>query len=333
MLELVHTSVPRGLLDGRSGYTVAAATKSMPPDLMRALEEGSTAAVTRIGDGVEPERFAIYRVWPVTNRWLAVTRIVPLRADHTGRPSRLSHHIVIETESATGPMVASLLADPSAFKDEWTADPQWLEARSSVDPSGSAGEDDGSASLGQLTDHAEEWARWLAERCSVPQQRPLAVLVPAEAPLRAILAGIAFRCKRAASMRIETSTDNLLTAGPSLLLLRDRSAQTKGTQVVADWSSRRGIEPPEPPSAARVPVPRAGSGELRTGILELSGLPEPIAAARQPRYEAHGEREPRTEPQPSPPNVAGTPAEELLCYATGALAGAVAALGAYALLS
>ena len=38
MLELIYTSAPRGLLQGRSGYTTVAMSAGMPPNLITPVE-------------------------------------------------------------------------------------------------------------------------------------------------------------------------------------------------------------------------------------------------------------------------------------------------------
>lgn len=294
MQELIHASAPAGLLEGRPGYTTVAATESLPQDLARMLEHGSTAAITRLGKGVDPERFAIYRLWTVGTARLAVTRIVPVAADYTGRPARLAHHFVLEAEEVSGSTIAAILMDRTLFVNRWEGDPQRLKNRvPPADPTASAPAA-GCPGLTSVTDHGESWERALATEGCRTRASPVAVLVPSECDMRAVLASIARRCEDPRRLSIETSLDHLMDARPSLLVLRDRTIPTTGMQLLADWSTARGAA--APPAVAAAPKRRSASFPHHGPELQIGELPEPTAVQRA---------------APSPPAPAASPAPVL----------------------
>jgi hypothetical protein len=336
MLELVHTSATRGLFDGKAGYTVVAATDGLPTALVRPLSEGSTAGVTRLGQGVDPELFAVYRIWRVTDGLTAITRIVPIEADYTGRPARLAHHVVLEGEEADGSTIAALLANPATFMSTWNGPPQTLPAKSVPLPEGPGSRHGQASPLETMTDHAVRWERHLASAATTARSRPLTILLPSRSPLRSIVGSIARHCDDAGRIRLETSLDHLVSASPSLLLLRDRSARTVGLEVGADWSVARGTSPP--PDETTAPARRASSAEdpPPAGTLVMPTLQPPTAVATSwtggaatPRGEAPSEA-PGLHAS-APPGTGPTVAESLLAYSTGALAGSALALAMRAL--
>ena len=94
LYELVHTSAPRGVEAGRSGYCTVACTKILPKHFRKRLEELVGFVVP---DGISdqaamPIAFRHYQIdfWG-TRCSLLARETLPERADHTGRRARFSH--------------------------------------------------------------------------------------------------------------------------------------------------------------------------------------------------------------------------------------------------
>ena len=305
MLELIHTSAPRGLLDDRSGYTTVACTPGMQEDLCAILAQRSAATFARLDEDAAPESRAVYRIWPLKIKGghaVVMTRIVPVANDFSGRPARLAHHLVFEGEEATGETLAACLIAQGLFVDRWDESPRQLAQRST---SVNSGEGRGLEQHGfrATTQYPQEWARFLATQASTPRLAPCTVLLSEQADLQALLADVLVHCGSCRDVRIETSEDHLLDARPSLLVLRRPPADRAAFEVVADWSVSTGRERPpshDGGSGPRKPLAPTSAGPL----LSLEGLPRPEgqhwtthAGARDPAEEGHTESEPdRTDP-------------------------------------
>ena len=274
MVELVHTSVPRGLDGSGPGYATVAATTGFRMDVARLLAAGSTAAVPRLEPGADAEQFAVYRLWHVGTS-LVLTRIVPVEADYSGRPARLAHHLVLEGPEACGSRAAALLMADGVFRDRWSGEPALLPPKDAPpriadDRSAWAG-----ACFGMLTEHAAEWERHLAAEAGLRSERPTAVLLPARSDLRAVLAAIVRHSPSGRRIRIETSLDHLPDANPAVLLLRGPGAIPSMVQTAADWSGSRGTAAPPARTPDGEPVPVAAPDGAR---IDMQALPLPIPA-------------------------------------------------------
>lgn len=330
MIELVHTSAPKGLGGARSGYSVVAATRGMPPELSASLVAGSAAPVQRLGPDVEPEPFAVYRIWPPAPRLVAISRIVPVAADFSGRPARLAHHVVLEPNEASGAVAAALLLDRKTFRDSWAGDPEELPARQAPAPATAGELLSAESAFERLTDAAKPWIGHLAESASRPRDRPAVVLVPAEAPLATLLAALLAARPSAMDARIETSDDRIAESRPSLLLLRATRSGQPLPSVIADWSVARGTAPP--PCAPAAAVRAAAPIRDREDPPELGPLPPPPPALHGRTWDAAPARPAATcaAPLERPEAAADHPTtpEALCAFATGAAAGAVLAVAA-----
>ncbi len=132
IMELIHTSVPRGLKPGTRGFTTVAHTKGMPAWLVESLERlsGYSQSSQSKGTGGESSRivnrFAILQRGNSTVRILS--RIAPCSPDYTGRSNRIAHHIVLPGQSLSPAGPASLLGQSRLFRQEWAEEPRLLEA-------------------------------------------------------------------------------------------------------------------------------------------------------------------------------------------------------------
>lgn len=276
MIELIHASAPRGLLDDRGGYTVVACSEGIPRQLAADLAAGSTASVRRIAANVDPEPYAVYRLWTLRGEYgdfRVVTRIVPVPADHTGRPSRLAHHLAIRSAEAAPTGIAALLADPATFRTTWETEPAFLPART-MTPAAAAPPAESLEALERLTEHGAAWGSHLASLASQLTERPQLVLVPDGTPLRLVMAAIAACSSPGRAVRAETSCDHLVDARPALLVLRPMDDRPMALEPLVDWSNARGGMPP----ASREPEPARQLAPRRVPGPDLSGLQAPEAA-------------------------------------------------------
>jgi hypothetical protein len=323
MMELIHTSAPKGLDGSRPGYTVVRMTEGMPKELVPALVAASATGVQRIAAGVDPEPFAVYRIWRLGGDCVAISRIVPVTADYSGRPARLAHHYVLSGEEASGASVAAVLCDRSLFRDAWNEEPTLVDA---TPPPAVAQPESRSAAVAALercTAHHEEWLAFLASRATRRAEVPDIVLLPHAVPIRLILAAVAAGAERATDIGMGTSEDHVADARPSLVFLR-APIKPRSTDVLADWSAARGESaPPDQPDsrrAARRPATHAATPEL-----ELGELPPPVAVASawagaEPSSPdgapAHG-----ASAAAPPAALAASTAEALSAYAVGTIVG------------
>jgi hypothetical protein len=324
MLELIHTSAPRGLDGGRPGYTVVAQTEGLPAELATILVNGSAASVQRLAAHVAPEPFAVYRIWPVGDGLLAISRIVPIAADHTGRPARLAHHVVLAGEEAAGPSIAAMLLDPSWFVDLWTGEPRHLPARPPPAPCRPEDLALAMVAMDHLTTDAGAWASALANRACQLRDVPESILLPPGAPTRQLLAAVLSRLPQALTARIETSDDRIAESRPSLMLLQPGPGRGSIPNVLADWSAGRSTTPP--PAAPAAPVARqrrpiGGQGPE----LELGELPSPVPVASAWSAPANSSAstmaDAQTDERRRQPPVPPTTTEALGAYAAGTIAG------------
>jgi hypothetical protein len=131
IMELIHTSVPRGLNPGTRGFTTVAHTKGMPAWLVESLERlsGYSQSSQLKGTGGENSRI-VYR-FAILQRGNSAVRILSRIAlcspDYSGRSNRIAHHIVLPGQSLSPAGPVSVLGQSSLFRQEWTEAPRLLE--------------------------------------------------------------------------------------------------------------------------------------------------------------------------------------------------------------
>jgi GTPase-associated protein 1, N-terminal domain type 2 len=278
MLELIHTSAPKGLFDDRSGYTTVACSEGMAVDLIAALANASATTVARIEKSSDAAANAVLRLWPVTTATgpaMVLSRIVPVVADHTGRPARLAHHLVLMGTELTAASIAAVLLDDGVFCQNFQGQPRRLPLRHAPTAAPAAILDSAHAALRALTDHAEGWAAHLAAIGSRTQNEPARLLIPSKAPVQTIIAAIVEKSLRPSALRIATTEDSHGSIATSLVLLQQGVPGT--SRPIADWTNARGtasppIGPTEPPRR----TPAAGA-RRQEPVLDLSGLAPPVA--------------------------------------------------------
>jgi len=131
IMELIHTSAPRGLKPGTRGFTTVAQTRGMPAWLSEALERMSGYRFAAGTSDTRPVRNpAVYRFARLDRgheSYFVLSRIAPCSADYSGRSNRIAHHLVLDTRHRTGAGPAWLLRQENLFRREWNEEPRVLD--------------------------------------------------------------------------------------------------------------------------------------------------------------------------------------------------------------
>ena len=122
-LQLIFTSVPRGLVAGRSGFCTVARHASLSERLTQQLEALGTPH-----DEATGETFTFRRLEAGGQAWYVLSRFVARGLDYSQRDNRLAHHLVFTAEEAAVlPPPAAIALRWNGWKDEWTEEPTWLK--------------------------------------------------------------------------------------------------------------------------------------------------------------------------------------------------------------
>ena len=124
--QLIYTSVPRGLVPGRSGYTIAARHRQIRDRLVSEIERVSRYSYSKGGDS--PVVYA-HRIFDISgSKFHVLTRIVDAGSDYTGRTNYLAHHLICDSEelSNSGTHPAEILFSFD-WLDSFEGEPKYLE--------------------------------------------------------------------------------------------------------------------------------------------------------------------------------------------------------------
>lgn len=135
MIELVHTSVPHGLLSGDGGFCTVAATKDVPAALRQRLEQLSSYKHLVSAPGPQYERGNpvawSHLVLQTGEHLLSCVRACDF--DYTNRTNRIARHWCFSPrEVPEGTNFADVLLHGAAeeLSTPWTGEPRWLPPRS-----------------------------------------------------------------------------------------------------------------------------------------------------------------------------------------------------------
>ncbi|MFP6874109.1 MAG: hypothetical protein VCA55_11435 [Verrucomicrobiales bacterium] len=130
--QLIYTSVSRGLIPGRSGYTVAARHRQIRERLVSDIERIS--GYTFSTSGVSPVIYAHRRISCSGIEYHILTRNMDAGSDYTGRTNHLAHHLVCEPEEIAG-CGASPAEILHGFKwrESYGEEPRYLEDGEIID--------------------------------------------------------------------------------------------------------------------------------------------------------------------------------------------------------
>ncbi len=130
--QLIYTSVRRGLIPGRSGYTVAARHRELRERQVSELERISGYSFSK--SGASHVVYAHRRMSMGDEDFHVLTRIVEAGSDYTGRTNHVAHHLVCELSE-----VANCEASPAEvllgfhWCDRYEEDPRYLGDHEIVD--------------------------------------------------------------------------------------------------------------------------------------------------------------------------------------------------------
>ena len=136
--QLIYTSVRRGLIPGRSGYTVAARHRQIRERLVSEIERVSGYAYSK--KGKSPKIYA-HRTFDISGvLYHLLTRIVDAGSDYTGRTNHLAHHLICEDDELKncGATPAEILYNFD-WLDRYDLEPRYLDDKEIVNVSEYAG--------------------------------------------------------------------------------------------------------------------------------------------------------------------------------------------------
>lgn len=177
-MELIYTSVPRGLRPGSSGFCAAAKSANMPAALEERLELLSGyRAIYPAGHMEEGRNPISYAHWRVTcgKTYSVLSRVAFAGLDYTRRPSKFAHHLVLEAPEQTEAGPAWMMMQPGLMEERWSGEPRELDSGRQV-PTGE--------NPARICTHWEQatgdagWAGVLAEAFVVDPSRPAYVIYP-----------------------------------------------------------------------------------------------------------------------------------------------------------
>jgi hypothetical protein len=132
--QAIFTSLPEGIVDGQSGFCLAARNEEMPGHLVRALEHLSAythfAAPDSDEAAINPV-IAAHRILEFSEgRFHVLSRIRSAGMDFARRSNHIAHHLVFaEDEIGSLPSPAHILRVWSGWRDAWREPPRLLDSR------------------------------------------------------------------------------------------------------------------------------------------------------------------------------------------------------------
>ena len=105
--QLIYTSYPMSLVNGRTGFSTVARTREMSEKLSSAIERCSVYDVSR---GV----VYTHRILNVGGKsWHVLSRITDSGVDYTNRNNYIAHHLALSADEISG------LANPAEILMQW----------------------------------------------------------------------------------------------------------------------------------------------------------------------------------------------------------------------
>lgn len=134
--ELIYTSAERGVRPGARGFCTVSHTRGMAPATVQILEALSSYkslySVHAEQQQENPVAYSHYRSTLLGRDSSILSRVSPVRADHTGRSNKLAHHVLLHAREypAAGPLWLSRC--PGFFLDDWDSPPQLTETPKAI---------------------------------------------------------------------------------------------------------------------------------------------------------------------------------------------------------
>ncbi|MBR6374442.1 MAG: hypothetical protein IKS20_14795, partial [Victivallales bacterium] len=163
-LELVYTSVPAGLLPGRTGFSTVAMTKGLSPLMVNMLE--GMVAYTPVFEHYDakaafnPPSFFHSRISAGRVGYDLLARVSACGLDYTKRSNKIGHFILLSDAEKAPDGPGSILADPQLFITEWQGNPRYYPAPRALNVYASS---NARANAWERVTGDAGWAAWLAD--------------------------------------------------------------------------------------------------------------------------------------------------------------------------
>lgn len=282
MLEMVHASVRQGLRGESGGYAIAGATAGLPAAIVRVLERASPSSSTRVDQSGSHASTPYYCVWPLalgSQRLLAISRTVEVPRDYSGRPTLLTHHVVLTEQEVQQGQATRVLMTPEVFRDSWDGPPLTLPELAL--PDSGVAQAEGVPLLSKLTTEPLKWAAFLAHVAISTGTAPRAIRVPDGIPRAELCAEILAACPRPMQAHMLTATVDSPIRPDALHVLGRHDALPARAELLADWADSKGATGPPDMRSSRARKPAAPLGaedQPQAPAPDLASLPPPTPA-------------------------------------------------------
>ena len=126
--QLIYTSYPMSLVNGRTGFSTVARTREMSEKLSSAIERCSVYDVSR---GV----VYTHRILNVGGKsWHVLSRITDSGVDYTNRNNYIAHHLALLADEISGlANPAEILMQWNGWRSSWSEPPKYLPPPEGLD--------------------------------------------------------------------------------------------------------------------------------------------------------------------------------------------------------
>lgn len=238
----------------------------MSQHLIALLERASSIATPLYQVDQPLDQLSVIRIWPLNmdGEWLVITRVVPVLMDFTGRPARLSHHVLLPRGISTGAHVQSLLESADIFRDQWNGAPETLPKRAIPQPTSRRLP---SIAIRSITTQPESWLRRVANLAQLRGGASNAVAVPLGISRRQVIAEICGYVSTLEKLHLASTAEPFDGHLAALIVISVGDQLSTGMR----WVESTQVEPapssqPLSPTKLAPPKPRTPAG------IDLSGL-------------------------------------------------------------
>jgi hypothetical protein len=129
-VEIIYTSVERGLVPGTRGLTIVASSRGASKGLTEQLRGLSVYKHLYSPDhaqaSLNPVVYSHSTLRIGAETFHVLSRIGDAGLDYSGRTNLLAHHVALEPNELGRHNPAALMATPGFFREKWSGEPAWL---------------------------------------------------------------------------------------------------------------------------------------------------------------------------------------------------------------